>query len=83
MVAAFICIFPVLVRAAFSFSVFFLGRQDLFGLIRRSFCMVRIVVCLFRMLYCRSIVVGLRRYFGYRLSFLISVELIHLAVRRD
>ena len=48
MVAAFICIFPVLFRAAFSFSVFFPGRQDLFGLILGSFCRVRIVVHFFR-----------------------------------
>ena len=54
MVAAFICIFPVLVTAVFSFSVFFPGRQDLFGLILGSFCRVRIVVCMFRTLYCQK-----------------------------
>ena len=54
MVAAFICIFPVLVRAAFSFSVFFPGRQDLFDLICGSFCRVHMVVLLFRTRYCQQ-----------------------------
>ena len=80
---SFYLYFPVLVRAAFSFSVFFPGRQDLFGLICGCFGRVRIVVRLFVTLFCHSIVVGLQCYFGYRLSFVISMEFIHLAVRRD